>query len=331
MTVLLTGGAGYIGSHMAARLLAREIDFVVVDNLSNSDMSNLRALQLYFKKEIKFVQSDIRDKSIMETIFDTNEIESVIHFAGLKSVNESVNEPNLYHDNNVFGAKCLLDLISKYDVKKFIFSSSATVYGEPKYLPIDEEHPLNAMSPYGQNKIDIENLILDNHFFDTRCCTKILRYFNPVGAYKHGLIGEIPKGIPNNLMPYLLGVVNGTYPHLQVFGDDYNTNDGTPIRDYIHVMDLVEAHLIALQDNKLGIDIYNVGNGNGVSVMEMINNFKAVNKIEVPYKIMPRREGDVESCYANNKKIGDNLNWSAKHNIRDICKDAYLFSQQLKK
>ena len=159
MTVLLTGGAGYIGSHMAARLLAREIDFVVVDNLSNSDTRNLRALQLYFKKEIKFVQSDIRDKSLMGTIFDANEIESVIHFAGLKSINESVNEPNLYNDNNVFGAKCLLDLASKYEVKKFIFSSSATVYGEPKYLPIDEEHPLNAMSPYGQNKIDIENLI----------------------------------------------------------------------------------------------------------------------------------------------------------------------------
>ena len=331
MTTLLTGGAGFIGSHMSALLLEHEHDFVVVDNLANSDLSQLKKLEKFFKKKIPFHKTDIRDKSSMEIIFDTYEIKSVIHFAGLKAVNMSVNEPKLYHDNNVFGSKCLIDLVCKYDVKKFIFSSSATVYGEPEYLPIDEDHPLKAMSPYGQTKIDIENLIIDNPFFNTQCVTKILRYFNPVGAYKHGLIGEIPTGIPNNLMPYLLGVVNGTYPYLQVFGSDYNTNDGTPIRDYIHVMDLVEAHLMALQDNKQGIEIFNVGAGQGVSVMEMIKTFEKVNKIEVPYKIMPRREGDVESCYANYKKVEAVLNWKVKHNLSDICKDAYLFSQQLKK
>ena len=331
MTILLTGGAGFIGSHMSALLLEHEYDFVVVDNLSNSDVSQLNKLEKCFKKKIPFYNFDIRDKSSMKTIFDKNEIDSVIHFAGLKAVNESVNEPKLYHDNNVFGSKCLFDLVCKYGVKKFIFSSSATVYGEPEYLPIDEDHPLKANSPYGQNKIDIESLILDNTFFNTRCSTKILRYFNPIGAYKNGLIGEIPVGIPNNLMPYLLGVVNGTYPYLQVFGDNYKTNDGTPIRDYIHIMDLVEAHLIALQDNKKGIEIFNVGTGQGVSVMEIINTFKEITNIEVQYKILSRRIGDVESCYANSKKIGERLNWKAKRNISDICKDAYLFSQQLNK
>ena len=331
MTTLLTGGAGFIGSHMSALLLEHEHDFVVVDNLTNSDASQLKKLEKFFKKKIPFIKCDIRDKSTMQTIFDRYEIDSVIHFAGLKAVNESINEPELYHDNNVIGSKCLIDLVCKHNIKHFIFSSSATVYGEPKYLPIDEEHPLKAISPYGQNKIDIEGLILDNPFFNTRCATKILRYFNPVGAYKHGLIGEIPTGIPNNLMPYLLGVVNDTYPYLQVFGGDYNTNDGTPVRDYIHVMDLVEAHLVALQDNQQGIEIFNVGTGQGVSVMEMIKAFERVNKIKVPHKIMPRREGDVESCYADNKRIEEKLKWKSKYSLSDICKDAYLFSQQLKK
>lgn len=331
MTILLTGGAGFIGSHMSALLLEREYDFIVVDNLSNSDLSQLKKLEKFFKKKISFYNCDVRDRSLMETIFDTNKIESVIHFAGLKAVNESINEPKLYHDNNVIGSRCLIDLISKYNVKKFIFSSSATVYGQPEYLPIDEDHALKAISPYGQNKIDIENLIVNNTFLSTRCATKILRYFNPVGAYKHNLIGEIPSGIPNNLMPYLLGVVNGTYPYLQVFGDDYNTNDGAPIRDYIHVMDLVEAHLRVLQDNKQGVEIFNVGTGQGFSVMEIINAFKKINNVEFKHKIMPRRGGDVESCYADNKKIEEKLNWKAKRNISDICKDAYLFSKQSNK
>ena len=327
---MLTGGAGFIGSHMSALLLEHEYDFVIVDNLSNSNINQLKILETFFKKKIPFFNCDIRDKCSMEVIFDSNNIESIIHFAGLKAVNESVNKPDLYHDNNVIGSKCLLDLASKFNVKKFIFSSSATVYGEPKYLPIDEEHPLKAMSPYGQNKIDIENLILNNPFFNMQCSTKILRYFNPVGAFKNGLIGEVPRGIPNNLMPYLLEVVNGTFPFLRIFGNNYNTTDGTPIRDYIHIMDLVEAHFIALQDNGLGVDIYNVGTGQGISVMEMIKTFEMFNKIEVPFKIMPRRAGDVESCYADNKKISKLLNWSARRSIGDICKDAYLFTQQRK-
>lgn len=328
MNVLLTGGAGFIGSHMAAKLLNCNINFLVVDNLSNSNRSQLKRLEGHFLKKIPFYNSDIRDKKKMTKIFKENQIDSVIHLAGLKSVNESVNNPQHYYDNNVVGSKTLLSLAKENNIKRFIFSSSATVYGEPKYLPIDEEHPLSAMSPYGQNKIDIESSIINDPFFNVDCCTKILRYFNPVGAFENGLIGEIPRGIPNNLMPYLLGVVNKDYPFFQVFGSNYKTIDGTPVRDYIHIMDLIDAHYHSLQDNKYGIEIFNVGTGEGYSVMQILKAFEQINKIKIPYKIMPRREGDVETCYADNKKIFKRLNWKSTRDIYQICQDTYKFSQK---
>lgn len=328
MNVLLTGGAGFIGTHMAAKLLENNVSFIVVDNLSNSNRSQLKKLEDHFLKKIPFYNFDIRDEKKMAIVFNENKIDSVIHFAGLKSVNESVNNPEDYYNNNVVGSRNLLKIAKENNIKKFIFSSSATVYGEPKYLPIDEKHPLSAMSPYGQNKIDIEQAIFSDPFFKTDCCTTVLRYFNPVGAFQDGLIGEIPRGIPNNLMPYLLGVVNKVYPFLQVFGSDYETIDGTPVRDYIHIMDLIDAHYQALQENKHGIEIYNVGRGEGYSVLQIIKAFEQVNEIKIPYKNMPRREGDVETCFADNKKIHKRLNWKSTRDIYQICYDAFKFSQK---
>ncbi|MDA7834707.1 UDP-glucose 4-epimerase GalE [Methylophilaceae bacterium] len=327
MSILLTGGAGFIGVHMAAKLLSHDMKFLVVDNLSNSDMTQLEKLEVFFKKKITFLNCDIRDSYMLKKVFSENEIESVVHFAGLKSVSESVKNSQLYFNNNVLGSKNLLDLVKKYKIKKFIFSSSATVYGEPKYLPIDEGHTLNATNPYAQNKIDIENLMKSDSFFSDKCCTKILRYFNPVGALENGLIGEVPRGVPNNLVPYLLGVINGDYPYLKVYGDDYDTPDGSPIRDYIHIMDLIDAHFLALQDTNQGVDILNVGNGMGHSVIQIIKIFERTNNIKIPIKIMSRRKGDVESSYADNKKIIKKYNWKAKRGIDQICRDAYQFSQ----
>ena len=328
MNVLLTGGTGFIGSHMAAKLLELNVKFIIVDNLSNSDRSQLKILEDHFHEKIPFYNFDIRDEKKMAIVFNENKIDSVVHFAGLKSVNESVNNPESYYNNNVIGSRYLLKMVKENNIKRFIFSSSATVYGEPKYLPIDEKHPLSAMSPYGQNKIDIEQEIFSDPFFKTDCSTKILRYFNPVGAFKDGLIGEIPRGIPNNLMPYLLGVVNKVYPFLQVFGHDYKTVDGTPVRDYIHIMDLIDAHYQALNENKTGIEVFNVGTGEGYSVMQIIKAFEQVNKIKIPFKYMPRREGDVETCFADNKKILKRLNWKSKRDIYQICFDAFKFSQK---
>ena len=326
MTVLLTGGAGYIGSHMAARLLAMDIDFVVIDNLSNSDKRNLDALQLHFKKEIKFVQCDIRDRATMQAVFKDHRVTSVIHFASLKSVGESVRQPLLYKKNNVQGARELIDIAKKYGVQQFIFSSSACVYGEPQTLPIDETHRIKPANPYGQNKVAIENMLTEDPYFTSHCRTIILRYFNPIGAFTDGLIGEIPRGVPNNLMPYILGVVNQDYPYLQIFGDDYATPDGTAVRDYIHIIDLVDAHLKALQDGTLGVTTFNVGTGQGYSVREIIDNFEIVNQVEIPFQIVARREGDVASCYANNQKITQELGWKPRRDLKQMCRDAYLFA-----
>lgn len=329
MSVLLTGGAGFIGSHMAAKLLTNNVDIIVIDNLSNSDKSQLSKLEIYFQKKIPFYRININNQIELRKIFDNNRIESVIHFAGLKSVSDSLIFSKKYYENNVLGSKNLLNIVKENNVKKFIFSSSANVYGKPKFLPIGEEHALNATNPYAQNKIEVERLLINDQFFKEECSTKILRYFNPAGAFKNGLIGEIPKGIPSNLMPYLLGVVNKIYPFLKVYGDDYNTPDGTPVRDYIHIIDLVDAHFAALHDNNIGIDIFNVGTGKGYSVLQMINFFEKVNKVKIPYKIMPRRFGDIESSYAANKKIIEKLNWQPKYDLTQICMDTYKFSQQV--
>jgi len=329
MTIMLTGGAGFIGSHMAAYLLQNHIDFIVVDNLSNSTLSNIEVLNKHFKTNIVFEYADIRDKEKMRNIFSRHEIDSIVHFASLKSVSDSFVNQQLYEDNNVTGSKILFDLLKEFKIPKFIFSSSACVYGLPESLPINETHPLSAINPYGKNKIDIESLIQKDLYFHENCSTKILRYFNPVGAFNDGIIGEIPKGVPSNLMPYLLGVVNKVYPILNVFGGDYNTPDGTAIRDYIHIMDLIHAHYLALSNNENGVKIYNVGTGKGLSVMDIIKAFEMISNKKVPYEIKPRRNGDVAVCFADSSKIKNELGWSANHSIEKMCIDAFNFSKNI--
>ena len=318
--ILITGGAGFLGSHMVALCLEKHTDVVVIDNLSNSDLSNLQKLESHFKVTIPFYEIDICDQNKLKQFFKEHHFSAVIHFAGLKSVAESVANPNLYHDNNVVGSQNVIDCIKKQGIKNVIFSSSATVYGNPEYLPIDEAHPVNPVNPYGQSKADVEQLFLNDVCFKT-ASIKLLRYFNPVGSYK-GIIGEKPNGVPNNLMPYILGVARGDYDHLNIYGDDYETEDGTGVRDYIHVMDLIEAHWTALMDDTPGCEIYNVGCGKGFSVKEMVEAFEEVNQVKIPYQTQPRRDGDIAICYAAVDKIKNHLNWSAKLNLESMCRDA---------
>lgn len=319
--LLITGGAGYLGSHMAAMCLEKKVDIVVIDNLSNSDLSNLQKLESYFKVNIPFFKIDIRDKDKLNQFFKKNKFSAVIHFAGLKSVSESVANPELYFQNNVSGSQNLIDCIKEQNIEKLIFSSSATVYGDPQYLPIDEEHPIQPINPYGETKVLVEQLFLnEKHFQNTS--VKLLRYFNPVGSYK-GIIGEKPNSKPNNLMPYILGVALGKYEYLSIYGEDYETEDGTGVRDYIHVVDLIEAHWASLVDDACGCEIYNVGCGKGFSVKEIVKTFEKVNKINIPYQIKPRRAGDIAICYASIDKIKKNLHWSAKYNLDDMCNDAW--------
>lgn len=319
--ILITGGAGFLGSHMVALCLEKQVDVVVMDNLSNSDLSNLQTLEKHFKVTIPFYQIDIRDQDKLNQFFKDNQFSAVIHFAGLKSVSESVAHPDLYHENNVTGSQNLIDCIKEQGINKVIFSSSATVYGDPQYLPIDEEHPVQPFNPYGETKAQVEQLFMNDEYFKT-ASVNLLRYFNPVGSYK-GIIGEKPNGVPNNLMPYILGVAQGKYEHLNIYGDDYETEDGTGVRDYIHVMDLIEAHWAALIDESKGCQVFNVGTGQGVSVKAMVNAFETMNQINIPYQTQPRRAGDIATCYAEVKKIKNHLNWSAKLNLEDMCRDAW--------
>jgi UDP-glucose 4-epimerase len=271
--------------------------------------------------KIPFYNIDIRDKNKLNQLFNLHKFTAVIHFAGLKSVSESVANPDLYYDNNVMGSQNLIDCIKEHDIKKIIFSSSATVYGDPLYLPIDEIHPVHPVNPYGQSKADVEQLFLNDKYFKTSS-VKLLRYFNPVGSYK-GIIGEKPNGLPNNLMPYILGVAQGDYSHLNIYGDDYDTEDGTGVRDYIHVIDLIEAHWASLLYDTPGCEIFNVGCGKGFSVKQMIKAFEIVSKIKINYIIKPRRDGDVASSFASVKKIKKNFLWTAKYNIQDMCYDLW--------
>ena len=319
--ILITGGAGFLGSHMVAFCLEQQVDVVVIDNLSNSDLSNLQKLESYFKVSIPFYEIDIRDQDKLKQFFKENQFSAVIHFAGLKSVPESVTNPDLYHDNNVVGSQNVIDCIKEHDIKNVIFSSSATVYGDPKYLPIDEAHPVQPFNPYGETKAQVEQLFLNDEYFKT-ASVKLLRYFNPVGSYM-GIIGEKPNGVPNNLMPYILGVARGEYDFLNIYGDDYETEDGTGVRDYIHVMDLIEAHWAALIDDTSGCEIYNVGCGKGFSVKEMVKAFEEVNQVKIPYLIQSRRDGDIASCYATVDKIKKHLNWSAELTLDNMCRDAW--------
>lgn len=325
--ILVTGGCGYIGSHTVVELLDDNRDVVIVDNFSNSSPNVLDSIKEITDKNFKFYKIDITNEDDLEVVFKENKIDSVIHFAALKAVGESVEKPLEYYYNNLNSTLVLLKLMKKYNVKNFVFSSSATVYGSPKTLPINEDFPLSTTNPYGASKLIIENILKDICKADSSFNVAILRYFNPVGAHKSGLIGENPNGIPNNLMPYITKVSIGELPFLNVYGNDYDTNDGTGVRDYIHVLDLANGHLKALDKihTSPGLVIYNLGTGNGYSVLDLVNTYSKVNNVDIPYKIVERRAGDIAKCFADPTKANKELNWSCKYNLKDMCKDSYTF------
>ena len=325
--ILVTGGCGYIGSHTVVELLDDNRDVVIVDNFSNSSPNVLDSIKEITDKDFRFYKIDITNENDLEVVFKENKINSVIHFAALKAVGESVEKPLEYYYNNLNSTLVLLKLMKKYNVKNFVFSSSATVYGSPKTLPINEDFPLSTTNPYGASKLIIENILKDICKADSSFNVAILRYFNPVGAHKSGLIGENPNGIPNNLMPYITKVSIGELPFLNVYGNDYDTNDGTGVRDYIHVLDLANGHLKALDKihTSPGLVIYNLGTGNGYSVLDLVNTYSKVNNVDIPYKIVERRAGDIAKCFADPTKANKELNWSCKYNLEDMCKDSYTF------
>ncbi len=327
MSILVTGGAGFIGSHTVVELLESGEDIVIVDNFSNSSPDILEKIKEITHKDFKFYEVDLLDEENLEKVFMENNIESVIHFAGLKSVGESLEKPIEYYHNNITGTLILLKVMRKYNCQKLVFSSSATVYGDPASLPIKEDFPLSTKNPYGNTKLMIERILQDICAANKDFCVAILRYFNPIGAHKSGLIGEVPNGIPNNIMPYILKVANGEYETLTVFGNDYDTPDGTGVRDYIHVVDLARGHLKALDKirQEKGVKIYNLGTGKGYSVLDLITNFEKVNNVKVNYKIGARRTGDIVSSYADPTKAKEELGWVAEYGIEDMCKDAWNF------
>lgn len=326
MKVLVTGGAGYIASHTDVVLLEAGYDVIAVDNFVNSSYESIEKVEKITSRKVKFYEGDVCDKAVLEKIFTENQIDAVIHFAGLKAVGESCRKPLLYYRNNLMSTLSLLETMAKYDVKRFVFSSSATVYGTPERLPLDEGCRLSATNPYGTTKLMIENILRDVYAADNSLHILLLRYFNPVGAHESGLIGEDPKGIPNNLMPYVAKVAHGELPFLNVFGGDYDTPDGTGVRDYIHVMDLAEGHLAALRNiDKYGVDAVNLGTGVGYSVLDMVKAFEKASGRPVPYKIVDRRPGDIATCYASAEKAKKELGWSAKRNLEDMCRDLWNF------
>ena len=325
MAVLVTGGAGYIGSHTVVELLEDNKEVIIVDNFSNSCPIVLERIREITKKDFKFYEVDTTNEKELEVVFKENHIDSVIHFAAHKAVGESVAKPLMYYTNNIVNTLTVLNLMKKYDVKKFVFSSSATVYGDPHTCPITEDFPLSTTNPYGATKLMIEDMLRDIAKADPTFNVAILRYFNPVGAHESGLMGEDPNDIPNNLMPYVSQVAVGKLKELSVFGDDYDTHDGTGVRDYIHVVDLAAGHLKALDklDDLPGLVTYNLGTGNGYSVLDMVKAFSKACGKEVKYKIVDRRPGDVAMCYADPKKANEELGWRAKYNIEDMCNDAW--------
>lgn len=334
MAILLPGGAGYIGSHTAIELLNLGKDVIIVDNFSNSKPEILDKIKQITGKDFKFYELDCLDRDKLEKVFEENKIDAVINFAGFKAVGESVQKPIEYYTNNVTGALIILDIMKKYNCKKFIFSSSATVYGEPEKMPITEECKTGGTTnPYGTTKLFIEQILKDLYKSDNSWDICILRYFNPVGAHESGLIGEEPQGIPNNLMPYIVRVANGELKELSVFGNDYNTPDGTGVRDYIHVVDLAKGHAKALEKldkEQKGIYIYNLGTGKGYSVLDMVNTFEKASGQKVPYKIAPRREGDIAMCYADPTKAKRELDWEANKTLEDMCKDSWKYISKRK-
>lgn len=328
MNILLTGGTGYIGSHTAVVLAQAGHTVVLFDNLSNSKREVVDRLETILGERPLFIQGDIRDRALLAEVLASQNIDAVVHFAGLKAVGESVTMPLEYYHNNVYGSLCLIQAMQDAGVKRLVFSSSATVYGEPKYLPIDEAHPTAPTNPYGWNKLHIEQMLSDLAEADPAWRIASLRYFNPVGAHESGLIGEDPNGIPNNLMPYIARVAAGKLPHLNVFGNDYPTPDGTGIRDYIHVMDLAEGHLAALahlDSQPNAHEFFNLGTGKGNSVLEMVAAFEKAIGQTIPYKIQDRRNGDTSEIFAEANKANVQLSWSIKRSLPHICESAWHF------
>ena len=327
--ILVTGGAGYIGSHTCVELLNSGYEIVVIDNFSNSDSSSLNAIKKITGKEFKFYNINYLDRSKLESVFEENDIDAVINFAGFKAVGESVQKPLEYYENNIFGAVILLETMKKYGVKKFVFSSSATVYGNPKVIPITEDCEIGGTTnPYGTTKLYIEQILKDLYKSDNSWDIAILRYFNPIGAHESGLIGENPKGIPNNLMPYVSKVASGELECLSIFGNDYDTPDGTGVRDYIHVVDLAKGHILALDKlnkEKSGLYIYNLGTGVGYSVLDMVKAFEKENGIKIPYKIVGRRDGDVASCYSDPTKAKNELGFVTTKTLEDMVRDSWNY------
>ncbi len=329
MKVLVTGGTGYIGSHACVELLNAGYDVIIVDNLINSKKDVVGKIEKITGKKVKFYENDVCDKEALKKIFKENKIEAVLHFAGLKAVGESVREPIRYYENNLISTLSLLEVMKEFNCKKIVFSSSATVYGDPIKLPITEEDKVGGTTnPYGTTKYFIERILQDVSISDPDFSVVLLRYFNPIGAHESGLIGENPNGIPNNLMPYIIKVATGELPILSVFGSDYDTLDGTGVRDYIHVVDLAKGHIKALEKANVskGVNIYNLGTGHGYSVLDLVNTFERVNNIKVNYKIVERRPGDIASCYADSSKAYKELNWKAEKGIEDMCRDSYNYA-----
>ena len=329
MSVLVTGGAGYIGSHTVVELLNENKEVIIVDNFSNSKPEMLDKIKKITNKEFKFYELDYSDKEKMNKVFEENKIDSVIHFAGFKAVGESVEKPIEYYTNNISGTLNLLDVMRKHNVKTIIFSSSATVYGDPEVVPLTETCKIGGTTnPYGSSKLFIEQILKDVYKSDTTWDICILRYFNPIGSHESGIIGEEPQGRPNNLMPYIVRVASGELEELSVFGNDYNTPDGTGVRDYIHVVDLAKGHIKALkklEKEKSGIYIYNLGTGKGYSVLDMVKAFEKATGQKVKYKITERRAGDIATCYADATKAKEELNWVAEKSLEDMCRDSWNY------
>ena len=332
MSILVTGGAGFIGSHTAVELLNAGKEIIILDDFSNSKPEVLDKIRKITGKDFKFYEINYLDREKLEKVFEENNIDAVMNFAGFKAVGESVREPLMYYRNNISGAVTLLEVMQKYNVKKFVFSSSATVYGNPEIIPITEDCKVGGTTnPYGTTKLFIERILEDLYKSDNSWDICILRYFNPVGAHESGLIGEEPQGIPNNLMPYVARVAAGTLKELSVFGNDYPTHDGTGVRDYIHVVDLAKGHIKAME--KLdkeghGLYIYNLGTGTGYSVLDMVKAFEDSTGKNVPYKIAPRRDGDIATCYADPKKAKEELGWVAEKTLDDMCKDSWHYIEK---
>ena len=327
MNILVTGGTGFIGSHTCVELLNNNYNVIIIDNLSNSSIEVLEKIEKITSKKPKFYKIDLCDKEKVKEIFNENKIDAVIHFAGYKAVGESVSNPLKYYRNNLDSTLTLLEVMKEVNCHNLIFSSSATVYGTPKELPIKEDFPLSTTNPYGTTKLMIERILKDISISDKEISIIILRYFNPIGSHKSGLLGENPNGIPNNLMPYIVRVATKELPFLNVFGNDYDTHDGTGVRDYIHVVDLAKGHIKALEKsiNFKGIEYYNLGTGTGYSVLDLVKTFEKVNNVKIPYKIVNRRPGDIAACFADPTKAYKELGFKAEYGIEDMCKDSYNY------